>query len=398
MRRFSKNINNGVSGVKATQVVLAGIGGYGEIYIREMLKDANPDAKLAGIVDPYAGNSPFIGEIHQKGIPLFKTMDEFYAQGRADLAVVSSPIHTHYSYISSCLNKGTSVLCEKPAWVNLKELDDLIEKEKQSGLFVAVGYQLCFSRDVLELKKDIQAGLFGKPLSMKSIRLMRRGTNYYRRNNWAAKKEYQGALILDSPLSNACGHQMQNMLFLLSDNMETSAGVDSVQAELWKARPDIENYDAAAMRVKAAGGTDLLFYTAHCVPTPKTGPFSEFYFEDAVIRSGTNPGDEFAAYFKNGKIKSYPTDTEGRKLRKLFDSIDAVRSGRRPVCTLETSKPHIECVNMVQRFPVTELPADRVSRAADESGDEYYFIPGLEEAFSSCYEKGVLPSEAGIEF
>ncbi|MDR2102208.1 MAG: Gfo/Idh/MocA family oxidoreductase [Treponema sp.] len=382
--------------MKKIRILLAGIGGYGELYINELLHNPDPALEIAGIADPFAERSPWYGEIKSRNIPLFKSPEEFYQNHKTpgtDLAVIASPIHTHYGYILTALSNGSNVLCEKPVCADLRQIDTLIAKERETGLFVAIGYQLCFARHVLALKEDILRGLFGRPRRLKAMCMPRRGTRYYRRNGWAGKLQFEGESILDSPLNNACAHELTNMLFLLGRDRHSSADVRSVQAELWRARPDIENYDAAAVRIRTGEDTELLFFTAHCIEKPHIGPLGEYVFEKGIIRWGENSGDEFTAHFSDGQTKSYRPGAEEKKLQKLYDALESVRSGSPPVCTLETARPHLKCVVMAQEFPVQVVPEEKLALGDKDTADPYYYVPGLAQTFSRCYEQFLLPSE-----
>lgn len=378
------------------KVLLAGIGGYGTRYLDEFLDRNDGSFEFSGVADPFAAASPRFEELKARRIPVYKSPAEFFAEKRADLTVIASPIHTHYPYILTCFENKSRVLCEKPVTANLAELDELIEKEKQSGLFAAVGFQLCFSRDVLALKKDILDGLFGKLCEFKALRCPRRGTKYYRRNGWAGKLSFEGRDVLDSPLQNGCAHELLNMLFLSGNEMNKSAAVESVEAELWQGRPEIENYDAAALRLKTSGGMNVLFYTAHCIEEFSLGPLGEYRFEKAVVRWGEKPGSGFTAHFNNGRVKSYDEMDKGNPLQKFYDALEAVRSGVPPVCTLETARPHLQCVTKVQQFPVKKIPPEKIAQGSSEDGDIFYYIPGLSKAFLRAYEENALPSETGF--
>jgi predicted dehydrogenase len=366
---------------KRIKIMLAGICGYGENYIKELLSLSDPSIELSGIVDPFADRSPYIAEIKSRNIPVFNDVDEYYRHHGADLTVISSPIHTHYQYIMSCLNHGSNVLCEKPVCGDVDQVGALIEREKETGLFVAVGYQLCFARDTLALKKDILDGVYGKPRFLKSMWLPRRNTRYYRRNKWAGMTRYGGEKIYDSPLNNACAHQLQIMLFLLGSEINRSAEIVNADARLWKARPDVDNYDAAAVRLKTAGNTELLFFAAHCVEEKNTGPMGDFVFEKGVIHFERKEGVDFVARFNDGREKTYAGIDKGNPFQKLYDAVEAAASGKPPVCTLETAKVHTRCVAMVQNFPINKPSPEKLVCRNTDGEDEYYYVSGLSDVF-----------------
>jgi hypothetical protein len=175
-----------------------------------------------------------------------------------------------------------------------------------------------------------------------------------------------------------------------------AADVISVNAELWRARPDIENYDAVAVKVRTSRDTPLLFYTAHCVEDAVTGPLGEFRFEKATIRWRENGGGDFIAYFNDGTVKSYGSIDKGKNVQKLYDAVEALHGGARPSCTLETVLGHQKCVNLVQEFPVTVVPPEKLGHATDDAGDDYYYIPGFVERLSQCCREDKLPGELGF--
>ena len=377
-------------------VLLCGIGGYGAFYLNELLDGGDDSFVLAGVADPFAASTPRFAELEKRGIPVFRSPDEFYTDTRrADLSIIASPIHTHYPYTLCCFKHGSNVLCEKPVTGDLARLDDLIAREEESGLFAAVGFQLSFSRNVQLLKEDIMKGLFGKPLELKAIGLPRRGTKYYQRNSWAGKRVLEGEIILDSPANNACAHELHNMLFLLGDTMNTSAKVDSLEAELWQARPGIENFDAAALRVSVARGARLLFYTAHCVDE-NMYPLGEYKFEKAVIHLMREETVYFTAKFNDGSEKTYNEKEKVRDNQKIYDCLESIRTGTKPVCTLRTVRSHLECVTRAQEFPIKKVPSEKLNQGHNDDGDPFFYVPGLKEAFLRSYEESVLPSETGF--
>lgn len=372
--------------MKIVTLLLVGIGGYGENYIQELLISAPSHTKLVAIVDPFIDNSSWKDEIIRQDIPIFRTLEEFYALGGVvDLVVISSPIHTHYAYITSALEHQSNVLCEKPVTIDVQKMEELIKRERDSGHFVAVGYQLCFSSALLELKQDIREGIFGSPLRFKALRMMRRGDSYYTRNGWAGKLRCHGEFVLDSPLSNACAHQLQSMFYLLGETEESTCCVTSAEGYLLKGRPSIENYDAASLCFHTDKNVDVYYYTAHCVDQKKVGPLGLYEFEKASI---TNQDDVFLAVFKDGTTKEYGKDSQEPKLNKLYHAIDCVRSGKRPSCSLVSSLAHTQAVILAQSLPVyLSLGAERTIRG----DDPYWSVPGLKDAFLKAYEAWKIP-------
>lgn len=225
------------------KILLLGICGYGSNYIKEISERDIPGIKIEGICEVVPNAADLYPIIKEQNIPIYQTPEDFYKEHTADLAVVSTPIHLHYSQIVTCLTHGSNVLTEKPVCTSVEGAHKLEQLEKETGKFISVGYQLNYSRDVLALKHDILDDHFGKPIYMKALHAMRRGDKYYARNSWAGHIDVKGCAVNDSPFNNACAHQFQVMTFLLGERLERAAELADVQAEPYKGNPNVDNFD-----------------------------------------------------------------------------------------------------------------------------------------------------------
>ena len=147
-------------GGNLVSILLVGIGGWGNTYVDALLSNlGRGDFRIAGAVDPNPQN--LITWIsNEMGIPIFSSMEEFYAVSKADLTVVSSPIHFHCEQTCTALAQGSNVLCEKPVSATIQEARQMIEARDKAGKIVAVGYQWSYSNAIRGSKRH-QCGLFG---------------------------------------------------------------------------------------------------------------------------------------------------------------------------------------------------------------------------------------------
>ena len=266
---------------------------------------------------------------------------------------------------------------------------------RRAGRFLSVGYQLDYRRDVLAFKQDILAGRFGKPVRFAVYHGFRRGMRYYRRNNWAGHITAEGREVFDSPFTNACAHHFQLLTFLLGDSMPAACGLRDLQAELYRANPEIENYDIAALRFHTEGGVPILYYTAHPIRTEFWGPRGVLEFENATV---TYDKEEpvFHGRMADGTPFDYDQVEPGIYMQKLLDALEALRTGRPPVCGVQADLPHIQAVRMVQQNPITPVRAELIE-PTELNGDTFYFVRGLEQTLADCAARWALPREAGVD-
>ena len=95
-----------------TTVVIAGIGGYGAASLAELLHHKRVERfQIVGAVDPYPDKSQYYVELQSRNIPIYGSLEAFYAERSAQLAILATPIHLHASQAVLCMEHGSDVIC-----------------------------------------------------------------------------------------------------------------------------------------------------------------------------------------------------------------------------------------------------------------------------------------------
>ena len=378
-------------------IFLIGIGGYGSTYVNELLDNYDEDRfYIAGVYDPKPDNCERIDEIREKGIKCYDSIDDFYANSHADLAVISSPIQYHCPQTVYALSHGSNVLCEKPVAASVDDAYMMADESKKYGKFTAVGYQWSFSDAVLELKKDIIAGVFGKAKRLSSLVLWPRDLKYYARG-WAGRiKDPDGRLVLDSIANNAAAHYLHNMFFILGKDIDKSAYPQKVTAELYRANA-IENFDTTAIRAQLIDDVQVYFFASHAVENSR-GPLLKYEFEKATVLydNDMKRGKGITAHFNDGSTKTYG-DPFVNDMSKIWKCIDAVNKKGMITSPAISAIPHTICINGIRESmpDIVTLPQDITVR--DDIGNRIY-VNGLSEIMTKCFDEGILPNKAGIKW
>jgi len=380
------------------RIVLVGIGGYGEVYLSPLLDDPKgAGCEIVGAVDPRPEKCSRLPEIQARGIPVFATLEGFFEEGIADLAVISSPIHLHADHACTALGNGSHVLVEKPAAAVTADVDRMIAARDQTDRLVAVGFQWSFSDSILALKRDILSGRFGTPLGGRSLTLWPRTESYYDRNSWAGvRQDAEGRWILDSPASNAMAHHIHNLLFLLGPGLDRSAAPASVSAQLARVN-DIETFDTVAARVGINGGAELLFLASHTVADPEAvEPRFSLEFEEASVEfpGGLEP---MTARFRDGSVVQYPSPDATSQVEKLWACVDAVTKESTLPCGLEAARPHTSFIEAIERSGSTPITFPRdVVRFSDTGSGRLRWVDGLAAALRESFTTGEWPRLPGV--
>lgn len=374
-------------------LVLVGIGGYGEAYLSALLDEAQgARCRIVGAVDPEPKRCSRLADLEARGVPAFASLDEFFKHGAADLAIISSPIQYHTEHVLQALGNGCHVLVEKPAAATPGDVDRMIAARNRAGRFVAVGYQWSFAGPILELKRDIDAGVFGAPVGGKCLTLWPRTESYYERNDWAGKeRDADGRWILDSPANNAMAHFLHNLLFLFGDALDRAAEPIGVEATLTRTN-DIETFDTIAARFRITGGADLLFLASHAIAEHESAePRFSLEFEDAAVDFAGEMAP-ITARFRDGRVVEYRSPNAAHHTWKLWACVNAANGQGQIPCGLETARPHVKCIEMLHRdgSPIVVFPEEN-SRRTDTAGGPLRWVDGLAKALEDGYSEGELP-------
>jgi predicted dehydrogenase len=371
---------------------MVGIAGYGFHYLRTLLYEVPPEtAQLVGIIDPSAESSGLYHLIRGLGVPVYSHIEEFYQAGNtAELAVIASPLHYHVQQSITALKYGSHVLCEKPIGATIQDSDELIRAWEASDNWVMIGYQWSYSKAIQNLKKDVLAGLYGKPIRLKTLCFWTRDDSYYRRNDWAGKiKDADGRWILDSPANNALAHFLHNMFYVLGKDISSSAVPTEVITECYRINK-IENYDTVACRIQTDVEAELLFYGSHVTSTDN-GPRFNFQFENAVI-SFNESGGEIVATDRGGNVKHYGSPEADHQFLKLFEAISNVRIPKHVICGPDAARSQTLCINGIQES-VGEIATFSPAMQKRDESTKRWWVEGLDEALLTCYKQEVLPGE-----
>ncbi|SES74281.1 Predicted dehydrogenase [Salinibacillus kushneri] len=379
--------------MKTCGIVLVGTAGYGEIYLKA-LQETNRLDWIKGVVDIHPESSSFYTLFQQMNIPIYTSLESFYEQNQAELAIISTPIHFHANQAITAMKNGSHVLCEKPVSGSLGEAVKMRQVRNETGRFLAIGFNWSFSDSVHRLKQDINNGLFGAPVQGQTIVLWPRTEEYYNRSNWAGKRfSPNGEPVFDSIANNAAAHFFHHLFYVLGSKEEQSARLKSLDIELYRANP-IETFDTCAIRAKTDQSVDLYYYASHAV-NEEYGPHFELEFEKASIRYYA--GKPIKAMFNNGMEKSYG-DPEEEHMNKLDVCIQAVVEGNKSIrCSIEAAYPHLLGMKYMHEInpAIPAFPSFYIRKNTDTN---LTYVSNLAEVLYECYKSNQLPSERNIKW
>ena len=385
------------------KVMLAGIGGYGDGYLKRLIELSDlGEVEVAGLVEPYPESCKRLDDVKSRGFRIYDTIERFYSESSCDLAVISSPIQFHTPMMLCALSHASHVLCEKPLTGDINDIDTLIDAREKSGCFVMIGYQWSHSEAILNIKRDIAAGIYGAPEFLKTIVLWPRNRAYFRRGSgWAGKiRDAEGRMINDSVANNATAHYLHNIFFTLgaavSSDLSVSLAPDTTTAELYRAN-DIENFDTAiiscgfnigadsAVKSQAISPVKSLYIASHAVDRTMNPAF-EYRFEKGVISYDENTGRSIVGKLSDGSTHDYgdPFESQFRKLDlAIANAACDDRSKWVIPCGIETASAQVKCIAECTKQPIHNFAPERI-RIGD---GELVYADGLYDELVERYKQ-----------
>ncbi|MDD2579995.1 MAG: Gfo/Idh/MocA family oxidoreductase [Clostridia bacterium] len=383
------------------RIVLAGIGGYGENYVRSLIsrEQKGDPLRLVAVVDPAADRSPVDHLVADR--PCFADLSTCLDQYPADLVLICSPIQYHMEQINAALDHGAHVLCEKPMCATLNEALQLIGRQQQSGKQVGIGYQWSYSPAILRAKADVLAGRYGDAQVLRTRVYWPRSQAYYDRNHWAGHLySSDGRPVFDSVLNNATAHYLHNMLFFLGSTLNEAAIPEKIESRLLRAF-DIETFDTALLRMEKssqAGPVTLALAVSHS-PDRTLDPSLDYRYskgrltvEDYRLRGYRTVSDPSTDSEIVEEIDYGPIIGSDQVADKVDALLESVRQGTPPVCGLLTASAHTAVVATVHQQSETLVLQPPQYQLIQNDQGTWRVVPGLADLMDRFIDTLELPA------
>ena len=190
--------------------------GAGSIGLRHLRNARALGHAIAGVFDPDPGRLAAAAAL--AGAGALVTGDETAALAlTADAALVCSPTHRHVEQARAAVARGWHVLVEKPLSHALDGTAALVAETAAARRTVLVGCNLRFLPSLMLVKRLVDEGRVGTPLSARAecgyyLPYWRPQTDY--RRGYGARRAMGGGIILDAI------HELDYLRWLLGDPRE----------------------------------------------------------------------------------------------------------------------------------------------------------------------------------
>jgi predicted dehydrogenase len=369
--------------VRVPSVALIGMHGHGRVHLDGLLeRDRVGRLSLRGVADvrPLAGSDADLLSGRVFDTDAGRLLDTL----RPDIAVITSPSHTHFELAERAMRLGAHVLLEKPPVTSLADHDRLLAVTAETGRHCQVGFQAFGSSVALELTRRVRSGEFGEVRRISVVGGWCRDADYYARSDWAGRRTLGGVVVADGAMTNPFAHGVALALRLAAPNPEATI---RVRAQPYHAYP-IESDDTMSARIDAAGGVPVTVAVTLC---------AEREFEPYVRVFGS-AGHATVWYTQDRlrvEVAGRVEDRTGDRVALIDDlvaNLSTDPAGHALCSPLHAARSFTAVLEAVLRGPAARPIPEQHQRVTDTGRT----IPGVEDAVVAAGERGLLFSELGI--
>lgn len=378
------------------RVCLVGVGGYARVHLRHLVDFQQRGLlRFVGVVVlPLERDAETQMLLTQCAVRQFGSFHELCAalpELRAELVILPTPIHLHSTMATVLLQAGVHVLVEKPLAATVGELQALLNVERATQRVLAVGFQYLHAPEIQTLKSALAAGAIGRIRRVSVHAAWPRSHSYYTRNGWAGRLRADGAVVFDSPVTNAMSHFVMLMLFLAGGGAGEAVVPERVSAELYRAQA-IESFDTCVLHY-VANGTRFDFYGTHSsreIGRPSLhiegtlGRAEWVQDNQAVIERGT----------ARQRIEAGPESATREQM--LRDVLARVRGEPAFVCTAAMAGAHVRSIAALHAGGTIFTVPPSFVKQREEDGQIFTYVENLDQPLLEASRRGVGLCEAGV--
>jgi len=202
------------------KVGIIGIGHMGSGHCQTILSGKVPNMKLAAVADIKQERRDWAKKNLPDDIPIFDSDKDLIASGICDAVMVVVPHYFHPEISIRAMQQGLHVLCEKPAGVYTRQVQEMNNVAEKSGKVFAIMFNQRTNPAFIKMHDLVRSGELG---TIKRVNWIitdwYRTQAYYDSGEWRATWDGEGGGVL----LNQCPHQLDLLQWICGMPIRVSA-------------------------------------------------------------------------------------------------------------------------------------------------------------------------------
>ena len=301
----------------------------------------------------------------QYGIRAYTDLETMVRETGVQAVSICTPHPQHAKLAVECCRLGLHIAVEKPLAASLEDCDAILEAARENHVTGTTICQRRFYRPAMRVKQAIDDGKLGKPILGTVNMLGWRDMNYYNSDPWRGTWAGEGGGVL----INQAPHQLDLLLWYMGEIDELYGVWDTLN------HPDLEVDDTAAAIIRFKSGALGNIVVSNSQNPALFGNVRVHGENGASVGVQTDGGAMFIAgvsgiaeppvndlwtvpgeadlleQFKKEDSDFFQSidSTHYFHIQQISDFLDAIRSHREPVITLEDGRRTVELITAIYR-------------------------------------------------
>ncbi len=187
-------------------LAIVGFGGMGNWH-REFI-DTVEGLTVVGIMDIDESRKAFAVT---NNIHVYESLDDVLGDEQVNIVLVATPNSSHMEISIKALRAGKNVVCEKPAMMDSKELEEVMAVANETGKIFVVHQNRRWDEDFLTIKEIYNQNLLGEIYTIESRVHGSRGIP----GDWRQEKVHGGGMLLDWGV-----HILDQLLMMIDEKIK----------------------------------------------------------------------------------------------------------------------------------------------------------------------------------
>ena len=238
--------------MKKVKLGIIGVGNIGTTHVKNILQGRCPEIEVAAVADRRQARRDWARGALPEGTAVLEEGKQLLESGLCEAVLLAVPHYQHPVLAQQAFAKGLHVMCEKPAGVYTKAVEEMNQAAEKSGLTFGMMFNQRTNCLYRKMREMVQGGALGE---MKRVNWIitdwYRTQIYYDSGDWRATWAGEGGGVL----LNQCPHQL--------DLLQWICGLPAkVQAFCHEGKwHDIEVEDDVTAYLEFANGATGVFVT-----------------------------------------------------------------------------------------------------------------------------------------
>ena len=169
---------------------IIGMGNRGK-YIYSLIQN-HQQSEVTAVCD---NNPDKLLAYHIDGIGVFNNFIDVINNSNVDAVFITTPDNTHGEIMTSAINFGKHIICEKPLEISENEINRILKQAQTKPNVIALGYVLRYSQLFQMVKRVVESGIIGRVINVHAVDNISYGGHAFF-HDWHRRRDNITSLLL----------------------------------------------------------------------------------------------------------------------------------------------------------------------------------------------------------